>query len=193
MYDPNQAVQPTSGFPAPPGYPTTGFPGQPGGYDPAGGYPGQPAPPRGRRTLLISLIAAVILVVIAGGGITAFLLLRNSGGEGQATPTAAAANFLTAVYKDKDATKAGKYVCASARDKGNITKKVDEVKAYAQKFNRDPQFTWDEPKVDNQSKESATLSATVRFVTSDDRTAEQKLSITAVKDDGWLVCEVKSV
>jgi hypothetical protein len=190
MYDPNQ---PTSGFPGSPGYPTTGFPGQPG-YDPAaGGYPGQPAPPRSRKTLLISLIAAVILVVIAGGGITAFLLLRNSGGEGQATPTAAATNFLTAVYKDKDATKAGKYVCSSARDKANITAKVDEVKAYAQKFNRDPQFTWDEPKVENSNKESANLSVTIRFATSDDRTAEQKLSIVAVNDDGWLVCEVKSV
>ena len=74
-----------------------------------------------------------------------------------------------------------------------IKKKVDQVKAYAQKFNRDPQFTWDEPKVENSNKETATLAVTVRFTTSDDRAAEEKLSITAVNDDGWLVCEVKTV
>ncbi|GIJ53893.1 Rv0361 family membrane protein [Virgisporangium aurantiacum] len=187
-YDPNQAAYPTSGFPAP----TSGYPGAGYGPDPTGAYPGAPAPARSRRTLLISLIAAVVLVVIAGGGITAFLIFGRSGGEGQANPTAAATNFLTAVYKDKDATKAARYVCSSARDKGDITKKVDEVKAYATKFNRDPQFTWDEPKVENSGKETATVAVTVRFSTSDDRAAEQKLTITTVKDDGWLVCEIKA-
>jgi hypothetical protein len=187
-YDPNQAAYPTSGFPAP----TSGYPGPGYGPDPTGAYPGAPAPARSRRTLLISLIAAVVLVVIAGGGITAFLIFGRSGGEGQANPTAAATNFLTAVYKDKDATKAARYVCSSARDKGDITKKVDEVKAYAAKFNRDPQFTWDEPKVENSGKETATVAVTVRFSTSDDRAAEQKLTITTVKNDGWLVCEIKA-
>jgi flagellar basal body-associated protein FliL len=181
MYDPNQAAQPTSGFPG----------ASP--YGPTGAYPGQPAPARNRRGLLIGLIAAIVVVVIAGGGITAFLLFGRSGGDGQADPTAAATNFLTAVYKDKDAAKAGKYVCASARDEGEITKKVKEVKDYAQKFNSDPQFSWDQPKVETSTKERATLSVTVKFATSDDRTAEQKLSIVAVNDDGWLVCEVKSV
>jgi hypothetical protein len=32
----------------------------------------------------------------------------------------------------------------------------------------------------------------VRFATSDDRAAQEKLTITAVNDDGWLVCEVKT-
>ena len=125
--------------------------------------------------------------------ITAFLIFGRSGGDGQANPTAAATSFLTAVYKAKDATKAARYVCSSARDKGDIEKKVGEVKAYATKFNRDPQFTWDEPKVENPGKDTATVNVTVRFTTSDDRAAEQKLSITTVKNDGWLVCEIKTV
>jgi hypothetical protein len=142
---------------------------------------------------MIGLIAAIVLVVLIGGGTTAFLLLRGPGGEGQPNPTAAATNFLTAVYKDKDATKAAKYVCRSARDQDQLNRKVDEVKGYAQKFNRDPQFAWDEPKVESAGNERATLAVTVRFSTSDDRAAEQKLSIITVKDDGWFVCEVKTV
>jgi len=204
-YDQYQAggypQQPTSGFPAQPptsGFPaatpTSGFPAPVPGYpgDPGGAYPGAPAPPQRRRGLMIGLIIAIVAVVLVGGATTAILLARGGGGEGQPSPTAAATNFLTAVYKDKDATKAARYVCSSARDKGDITKKVDEVKAYAAKFNRDPQFTWDEPKVENSGKETATVAVTVRFSTSDDRAAEQKLSITTVKNDGWLVCEIKA-
>ncbi len=37
-----------------------------------------------------------------------------------------------------------------------------------------------------------TVNVTVRFTTSDDRAAEQKLIITTVKNDGWLVCEIKT-
>jgi hypothetical protein len=200
--DPNapyNPAYPTSGFPAPPNYPTSGFPAAPAsGYphDPTGaypgGYPGAPTPPR-RRGWLIGLVIALVLVLVGGGAITAFLLLSGGGGDGQANPTAAATSFLTAVYKDKDAAKAGKYVCSAARDADQITKKVNEVKAYAQKFDRDPQFNWDEPKVESSDKEKATLAVTVRFTTNDDRVAEEKLSITAVNDGGWYVCDVKTV
>jgi len=204
-YDQYQAggypQQPTSGFPAQPpttGFPaqapTSGFPGPVPGYpgDP-GAYPGAPAPPQRRRGLMIGLIIAIVAVVLVGGATTAILLARGGGGEGQPSPTAAATNFLTAVYKDRDATKAAKYVCSSARDEEQLSRKVNEVKSYAQKFNRDPQFAWDEPKVENSGKDRATLAVTVRFTTSDDRAAEEKLSILAVKDGGWYVCEVKTV
>jgi hypothetical protein len=186
-YDPYQGGY--SGFPAT--APTSGFPPGPG--DPAAAYPGAPAPPRRRRGLMIGLIAAIVVVVLLGGTTTAVLLLRGGGGEGQPNPTAAATNFLTAVYKDKDATKASRYVCAAARDEEQITRKVNEVRTYAEKFNRDPQFAWDEPKVESSNKERATLAVTVRFTTSDDRAAEEKLSIVAVNDGGWYVCEVKTV
>jgi hypothetical protein len=195
-YDQYQAggypQQPTSGFPAQ--APTSGFPAPVPGYpgDP-GAYPGAPAPPQRRRGLMIGLIIAIVAVVLVGGATTAILLARGGGGEGQPSPTAAATNFLTAVYKDKDATKAAKYVCSSARDEEQLTRKVNEVKSYAQKFNREPQFAWDEPKVENSGKDRATLAVTVRFTTSDDRAAEEKLSILAVKDGGWYVCEVKTV
>jgi hypothetical protein len=142
---------------------------------------------------MIGLIIAIVAVVLVGGSTTAFLLLRGGGGEGQPNPTAAATNFLTAVYKDKDATKAAKYVCSSARNQDQIDRKVSEIKAYVTKFNRDPQYAWDEPKVENSGKDRATLAVTVRFTTSDDRAAEEKLSIIAVNDSGWYVCEIKTV
>jgi hypothetical protein len=140
----------------------------------------------------VSLVLVGVLVLCGGGAVTAFLLLRNSGGEGQPDPTAATVNFLTAVYKDKDAAKAGRYVCAAARDEDKINNKINEVKQYEQKFNKDPKFTWDEPKVESTTKETAKLSVTVRFSTNDDRVAEQKLAITAVKDNGWFVCDIQT-
>ena len=197
-YNPQQTAAPGFGAPAAPGYDAYqqgGYSGYTSGFPAAapGGYPGAPAPPRQRRGLMIGLIVAIALVVLIGGGTTAILLLRGPGGDGQPNPTAAATNFLTAVYKDKDATKAAKYVCPSARDADQITSKVNEVKTYVQKFNRDPQFAWDEPKVESSGKERATLAVTVKFTTGDDRAAEQKLSIITVKDGGWFVCEVKTV
>jgi flagellar basal body-associated protein FliL len=188
---------PTSGFPTSPGY-GPGFPGGPGFPPPPGGptaaYPGQPAPSRGRRgPLIVVLVLAGVLLLCGGGGLTAFLLLRNSGGEGQPSPSAATVSFLTAVYKDKDATKASRYVCGAARDAGKIENKVNEVRRYVQRFDRDPKFTWDEPKVESGGKKTAKLSVTVKFSTNDDRVAEEKLSITAINDSGWFVCDVQTV
>jgi hypothetical protein len=84
-------------------------------------------------------------------------------------------------------------VCSAARDSKEIAKKIDEVRKYEEKFNRDPQFTWDEPTLDASTKNNAKLSVTIHFGTSDDRVAEQKLNITAIKDSGWYVCDVQTV
>jgi hypothetical protein len=141
----------------------------------------------------VGIVLGAVLIACAAGGVGAFLLLRNAGGEGQPTPSAAAANFLTAVYKEKDAERASRFVCSAVRDTKVITNKIDELRRYEEKFNRDPQFTWDEPTVETASKKNAKLSVTIRFSTSDDRVAEQKLTITAVKDSGWYVCDVQTV
>jgi hypothetical protein len=191
----------------PPGYPPQ--PGDPHGVEPGptsgaptstefgypepGTYPSVPPPRRRRTGLIVGIVLAVVLVACGGGGIGAYLVLRNAGGDGQPSPSAATVNFLTAVLKEKNVDKASKYVCSAARDPKLITKKIDELRQYEQKFNRDPRFSWDEPKVENATDESAKVSVTIRFNTSDDRTAEQRLTITAVKNSGWYVCDIQTV
>jgi hypothetical protein len=150
------------------------------------------AAPKKRRALLItSIVLAVVLVLCGGGGLTAWLLIGKTGdGKGADKPEAAVAAFLEAVYTDHDAKQAAKLVCSEARDEKAIAKKVNEVKGYTDKYSS-PRFRWDEPKVDDQNAERATVSVRLRLTTGDEKTADQQLKFTVVKKTGWWVCEVR--
>lgn len=181
------APQPVSGQPAS---------GQP--YPPPAGYPQYPMGPapggaKKRKGLVIVAVVAAIAVVLCGGGITAAVLLlrKTEPNPGQAEPVAAVQEFLTAVYAEQDAEKATDLVCAEARDTAEITKKVDEVKSYASKY-QSPRYKWDEPKVERQDDESATVSTKLTLTTSDEKIAEQRLTFTVVQKSGWFVCEIAS-
>ncbi len=177
------------GYP-PPGYPTQAFPPQPG-YDPYAGAYGQPvAPPKKKRGMMITLILVAALVLCAGGGTGAYLLVNNLDGKGQASPTEAVTGFLNAVFVDKNVDRASTYVCKDARDKGKLTKKIQELEDYEAKY-KNPKFTWPAPTVESQNKDTATLSVKINFSTEDDRVAERNLKIIAVNKSGWWVCEVK--
>lgn len=187
---------PPPGATAHPPYPPSGgpVPGPPP-YPPSGGpvpppYP-PPAPPGKKRGALIATIAlAVVLVLCLGGGLTAFLTLRNvETGEGAKEPAVAVDQFLTAVYKERDATKAASLVCASARDDDKIAAKVAEVEKYASTY-QNPRFRWTTPKVDNRTGDRATVSTTVTMTTADEKVADQDLRFTVVQKTGWWVCEV---
>jgi hypothetical protein len=198
-YGPPTSGQPygTEQFSAPPGYPTQQFPGQPG-YPPGQpGFPpgqlGYPQPPKKKRGLMITLIVVAIVVVLCGGGGTgAYFLVNNvETGKGQASPTEAVQAFLRAVYVDKDVDAASKLVCAQARDKNALTKKINELKSYEAQY-KGPTYTWAAPTIQSQNKDTATVTADVKFNTSDDRQSEQKLTITTTKKSGWWVCEVRT-
>ncbi|MFG1870000.1 Rv0361 family membrane protein [Micromonospora arborensis] len=163
------------------------IPPPPPGYPP---YQGA-AEPKKKRGLLIAAIALVVIMVLCvGGGVVAFLTLRNAEtGEGAKEPAVAVDEFLTAVYKDRDATKAASRVCAASRDNGKITAKVAEVQKYASAY-QNPRFRWTTPKVDNQTGERATVSTRVTMTTSDEKVADQDLRFTVVQKTGWWVCEV---
>jgi hypothetical protein len=177
----------------PPGHPGAGYPAPgypPPGY-PAPAYPPFGEPPKKRRGLMIaSIVVAVVLLLCGGGGTAAFLVLRNTEtGEGAAEPVAAVEDFLTAVYTDKDATKAASLVCAEARDKKAITKKVREVQNYATEY-KSPRFKWTSPKVENEGADTATVSTKLTMTTGDEKTTDQQLKFTVIQKTGWWVCEV---
>jgi hypothetical protein len=187
------AEQPHYG--APPGYPTQAFPPQPGyPQDPyAAGFPpayGAPPPPKKKRGLVITLILVAALVLCGGGGTAAYFLVNNLDGKGQATPNEAVTGFLNAVFIDKNVDKASTFVCKDARDKGKLTKKIQELKDYEQRY-KNPKFTWPAPTVESANKQTATLRVKINFSTSDDRVTERNLKIITVNKSGWWVCEVK--
>ncbi|MEV4543101.1 Rv0361 family membrane protein [Micromonospora echinaurantiaca] len=173
---------------APPGAPTADPTNPvPAGYPP---YQG-PAAPKKKRGLLIAAIAlAVVLVLCVGGGVAAFFTLRNAEtGTGAKEPVVAVDEFLTAVYKDRDATKAASLVCSAARDDDRIAAKVAEVEKYVG-AHQNPRFRWTKPKVDNQTGDRATVSTKVTMTTADEKVADQELRFTVVQKTGWWVCEV---
>lgn len=148
------------------------------------------APRRRRGALIASITLAALLVVCTAGGVIAFLTLRAAEqGEGAEEPTAAVDEFLTAVYQDRDATKASNLVCLAARDDSKIAAKVAEVEAYAADYER-PYFRWTPPTVDDQAEDRATVTTTVTMTTADEKTAELPLRLTVVEKKGWRVCEV---
>ncbi|MGW1483729.1 Rv0361 family membrane protein [Micromonospora parva] len=179
---PTSAAAPTSGTPNP-----SSFPPAPPAYPP---YQGT-AEPKKKRGLLIAAIALVVIMVLCvGGGVVAFLTLRNAEtGEGAKEPAVAVDEFLTAIYKDRDATKAASHVCAAARDDDKIAAKVAEVDKYASAY-QNPRFRWTTPKVDNQTGERATVSTRLTMTTADEKVADQELRFTVVQKTGWWVCEV---
>ncbi|MER7460306.1 hypothetical protein [Micromonospora sp. NPDC126480] len=190
-------TQPPSGDPAgQPGTPveaaTPAVPRQgPPAVPPPEAPPESSEAPRRRRGVLVASVAlAVILVLCVGGGIVAFLTLRTAeNGEGAEEPTVAVEQFLTAVYRDRDAGKVSALVCSAARDDGKIAAKVAEVEKYAAGY-PNPRFRWSPPRVDNQTGDRATVTTKVTMTTADEKIADLPLRITVVKKTGWWVCEV---
>ncbi|WP_442932718.1 Rv0361 family membrane protein [Micromonospora sp. NBC_00821] len=171
-----------------PGAPnSSSIPPAPPAYPP---YPGTAAPKKKRGLLIAAIALVVIMVLCVGGGVVAFLTLRDAEtGEGAKEPAVAVDEFLTAVYKDRDATKAADHVCAASRDDDKIAAKVAEVEKYASTY-QNPRFRWTTPKVDNQTGERATVSTRLTMTTADEKVADQELRFTVVQKTGWWVCEV---
>ncbi|HEY3008597.1 MAG TPA: hypothetical protein VGJ63_11130 [Micromonosporaceae bacterium] len=182
-----QPIPPGAAYPPPaPGaaYPPPGFPGVPSA---------DPAPTKRRGLLIASIVLGFALLLCGGGGLGAWLYLNNvDRGHGAAGPTEAVDDFLRAVYTDQDADKAARLVCRDARDNAEITKKVDEIKAYATTY-PNAQFDWDEPKVDDKTAKRATVTVKVTATTGDEREAEERLVFTVINDSGWWVCDVSGL
>lgn len=148
------------------------------------------APKKKRGLLIASIVLAVALVLCGGGGVAAFLTLRNTEtGEGAKEPTDAVSQFLTAVYRERDAAKATELVCSAARDRKKIADKVAEVEKYVATY-QSPRFKWTTPKVDTRTDKRATVSTKVTMTTADEKVADQELLFTVVQNAGWWVCEV---
>ncbi len=161
----------------------TGYPPPPGPAEPE-------QPPRSRRTLVITLIVLAVVLVCGSGGTAAYLLANRIDEPGQATPAAAVDGFLSAIFHDKSADKAVTYVCSTARNKPTLTTKINELRSYQQGYPTSL-FSWSTPVIQSQNSDTATVTVTIRFASSDERIAEKKLTFLTVNESGWRVCEVR--
>ncbi|SCG58829.1 Rv0361 family membrane protein [Micromonospora coxensis] len=177
---------------SPPPGPASPGTSSPGGVTPSPAYPAYRSPAdqrrRGRLVATLTLVAAILLC--GGGGTAAYLALRDTEeGAGAKEPAVAVDDFLSAVYRERDAGKATGLVCAASRDPEKIAAKVAEVDRYAAQYTG-ARFRWATPTVDSQNGDRATVSAKVTMTTADEKIAEQALRFTVVRKAGWRVCEV---
>ncbi|NYT96043.1 hypothetical protein [Salinispora sp. H7-4] len=196
-HQPDHPAAPDAPAPHPSAFPTPAAPDAPAPYPaafptPATPYPPNqqsPAPRRRRGFLIASIALAVTLVLCVGGGVAAFLVLRTEEGPGAEEPKVAVDEFLTAVYKDRDAAQASSLVCPAARNQDKISAKVTEVEKYVADYEK-PHFRWNPPKIDDETEDRAVITTTVIMTTADEQVAELPLRLTVVKTTGWRVCEV---
>jgi hypothetical protein len=139
------------------------------------------------------VIALVVVVVLAAGGLgVAYLLHRGSDGIGRTSPTAAAQDFLQAVYVDQDPAKVAPLVCAAARDTKKITAKINEIKQQDEQYDG-PKYSWTPPITQSSTKDHAVVTTTVTLLTTNVQKSTQQLNLTVIKSNGWFVCDVRQV
>jgi flagellar basal body-associated protein FliL len=201
-----QPGYPVSGQPGQPSYPVSGQPGYPisaqpyptsaapyssaPGYPGAPGYPPQAPPKKGKGLMITGIVLGVLLLLCGGGGVAAYVLTKNTEGTGATSAKEATQTFLDAIYKKGDAAAAEKLVCEAARDRKAIDEKIKQVKDEKAKL-KSPNFTWETPKLSNETATEATATVTVKLTTTDEKMSEQALKLILVKHDGWFVCEVQ--
>ena len=131
------------------------------------------------------------MVLCGGGGVVAFLTLRNAEtGEGAKEPAVAVDEFLTAVYKDRDADEGGRLASAPPpATTRRSPRRWPRCRSTPPRY-QNPRFRWTTPKVDNQTGDRATVSTRLTMTTADEKIADQELRFTVVQKTGWWVCEV---
>jgi hypothetical protein len=132
-----------------------------------------------------------VVLLLAGGLGALYLTHRNPDGVGKSSPTAAAQDFLQAVYVDRDPTKAAQLVCAAARDKKKITAKINEIKQQSQQYDQ-PEYSWPDLSTVSSTKDRAVVTTTVTLVTANVQKATERLTLIMTHSNGWFVCDVQS-
>jgi hypothetical protein len=148
-------------------------------------------PPKHKRPFWVAVALVLTLLIFGGGTVSAYLLLRDAeSGRGAPDPATAVDRFMTAVYTQQDPVSAGDAVCREARDANRLKARVDQIKGYANEYDA-PSFKWNDPAVQGQTEERATVGVQLTMTTDDEKTAQQQLTFTVIRKTGWLVCDVQ--
>ena len=147
-----------------------------------------------RSARWVAMVVVLAILLCGGGAVSAYLLVNRAvlnadNSDGAPDPTSAVNRFLTAVYSDQDVKAAAGLVCREARDTKKLTEKINQIKGYATTY-PGPRFTWTSPVVADQNKERAVVSVRLTMTTEDEKSSEQRLTVTTIKKAGWWVCEV---
>jgi hypothetical protein len=148
-------------------------------------------PPKHKRQFWVAVALILTLLIFGGGSVSAYLLLRDAeSGRGAPDPATAVDRFMTAIYTQQDPAAAGDAVCREARDADQIKARVEQIQGYANEYDA-PSFKWNDPAVQGQTDERATVGVQLTMTTDDEKTAQQDLTFTVVRKTGWLVCDVR--
>lgn len=185
----------SAAVPPPPTAPVSATPYPYPGHQGYPGFPVAPVPPPKKRhkgLIITAIVLGVLLLLCGAGGVAAYVLLNGGEGKGADTASTAAQEFLTAIYKERNATKAEALVCKEARDRKAIDSKIKELEDKQEQL-KSPAYTWDTIKVENQTETRGESTITIKLTTSDEKVAEQTVKLELVKRDGWFVCEVREI
>ena len=171
--DPYAAQQPNYGAPQPPyGAGNPGFP------------PMGPPQKKSKLPLILglgggALALVVVLVVVA--------VIAFSGGGGAASPTEAVDKYLTAVFKDKDASAARDYVCAAQQNSENTD--PEKIQGEFKSGGSSISVTWSTPTEVSKTGDKAKVSTNMTMTLNGD---SQPLKSTwdVVDESGWKICDV---
>jgi hypothetical protein len=187
--------QPPGAWAAPaPDQPTAAYPPPDHPLGPPPGGAGAPSGGGSRRALMIVGVVLVAVLVLSGASVGTWLLLSDSDRGGATAPVEAVDSFLRAVYRDQDADAASALVCSEARDEEALAAKVASIQAHQEAYHR-ALFSWDDPKIVEETGQLAVVAVTVTMITGNEETADQDLRVSVLDKDphGWWVCDVDSV
>jgi hypothetical protein len=145
-------------------------------------------PPR-QAGVIATVVLCVVVALCLGGGLGAYVLVQNTQPRGATDPTDAVNGFLGAAFGSHSADAAAEFVCARNRNPEELTKMVEQITAFEERF-ESPRTSWDTHPVEVSGRNAA---ATVRLRLTVDETqvAEERLRLTLVDQRGWFVCEVE--
>jgi hypothetical protein len=157
-----------------------------------------PAPPTTRvrpwKTVLVLL--AVIAGVLCLGGLGAGYLLYNKATEpDRSTPGVALRRYLSAVFDDRDTSKAARFTCANPEAIATVQQLRTDVEDKERQFSVHIDVRPENIEA-TESGGSATVKAQLRLSVSVDATSQEQLQqwqFTLSRRDGWRVCDARRI
>jgi hypothetical protein len=148
-------------------------------------------PPRPRRRRRGFQLFAVAVTLLAAVLVATYVLAGQSAERGANSPDQAVEGFLTNIFDAHDATAAGTFVCASARNDDELSRTVLQAIVQEQGYTG-AQTTWSYPPIRTEGRRAA-ADVALTMTTANEQVASKSITVLLVDDNGWWVCDIRTV
>jgi hypothetical protein len=141
------------------------------------------------------VLAAVAAIVCLGGLGAGYLLYHKASEPDRSTPGVTLRRYLSAVFDERDDSKAARFTCANPNAISNVQQLRQEVEDKEQQFSVHIDVR-PENIESTESGGSATVTAQLRLSVSVDASNQEQLQqwqFTLARRDGWRVCDARRV